>query len=68
MKVQEYAIAAEKHILILELAFFMLVVNIDSLKRNVSIENWFEIHEMDKNHFTKAYLDQTLSQGSTGDC
>jgi hypothetical protein len=39
MKVQEYAIAAEKHILVLELAFFMLVVNIDSLKRNVSIEN-----------------------------
>jgi hypothetical protein len=68
MKVQEYAIAAEKHILVLELAFFMLVVNIDSLKRNVSIENWFEIHEMEKNDFTKAYLDQTLSQGSTGDC
>jgi hypothetical protein len=38
MKVQEYAIAAEKHILVLELAFFMLVVNIDSLKRNISID------------------------------
>jgi hypothetical protein len=68
MKVQEHAIAAEKHISILELMFSMLVVNIDSLKRNVSVGNWFEIHEMEKNDFTKAYLDQTLAQGSKGDC
>jgi hypothetical protein len=46
----------------------MLFVNIDRLKRNVSIGNWFDIHEMEKNDFTKAYLNQTLTQRSTGDC
>jgi hypothetical protein len=46
----------------------MLVLNIDSLKRNVSVENWFEIYEIEKNDSTKVYLDRMLAQGSTGDC
>jgi hypothetical protein len=68
MKVQKHAIASTKHISTLELVFFMLVVNIDSLKRNVSIGNWFDIHDMEKNDSTEAYLDQALTQQSTGNC
>jgi hypothetical protein len=41
----------------------MLVVNIDSLQRNVSVGIWFEIHEMEKNDFTKADLNQTFDTG-----
>jgi hypothetical protein len=36
-----------------EMVCLMLFVNLDSLKRNVSIENWFGIHEKEKNNFTK---------------
>jgi hypothetical protein len=39
MKVKKHAIAAEKYISTLELVIFMLLVNIDRLKRNVSIGN-----------------------------
>jgi hypothetical protein len=49
MKVQEHTIAAEKHVSLLEVELFMLAVNLDSLKRNISVSNWFEIHEMEKN-------------------
>jgi hypothetical protein len=49
MKVQEHTIAAEKHVSPLEVELFMLAVNLDSLKRNISVSTWFEIHEMEKN-------------------
>jgi hypothetical protein len=49
MKVQEHTMAAEKHVSLLEVKLFMLTVNLDSLKRNISVGNWFEIHEMEKN-------------------
>lgn len=45
MKVQEHATAGQEHISVLEMVFLMLVVHLDSLKRNVSVGNWFEIHE-----------------------
>jgi len=65
--VQEHAIAAEKHISVLNVVL-MLVVNIDSLKRNVSVGNWFETGEIKKNDFIKAFLDQMGARRSRSDC
>jgi hypothetical protein len=31
----------------------MLVVNLDGQKQNNSVGNWFEIHEIEKNNFTR---------------
>jgi hypothetical protein len=52
MKVQEHATAGQEHISFLKMLFLLLVVNLDCLKRSVSVEKWFEIHEMQKNNFT----------------
>jgi hypothetical protein len=35
------------------MVFLMLVVNLDSLKLSVSVGNWFQIHGMEKNNFTR---------------
>jgi hypothetical protein len=53
MKVQEHVTACQEHISFLEMLFLMLVINLDSLKRSVSVENWFETHKVQTNDFTR---------------
>ena len=56
MKVQEHTTAGQEHIAVLEMVFLMLVVNLDSLKRSVSVGNWFEVHEMEQNNFRLIWI------------
>jgi hypothetical protein len=47
--------------------FFMLVVNLDSLKQSVSVWNWSEIHGAEKNSFTGLIWIKFLTQGNTAE-
>jgi hypothetical protein len=51
--VQEHATTGQENISFLKMVLLLLAAKIDSLKRSSSVGNWFEIHEMKKNNFTR---------------